>query len=463
MSSKKARNRFQKTGAILLLILIVSLASTSSLLPKKASQQVNNIVLANAEDATTLYLPLTVNGYHDPYVLYSPFSVGIAALDEIDPTTSKTLAEQQAWYDAAFPALLDALKESGATNTRVEINWSQIEPNPPAPDGTPTYSWDWYDSRFKTIANGGIQMLGSIMTSNGWAADPACSVLYPDRVDEFTRFLVDLVNHYKNPPYNIKFWEIINEPDYTWPDGATKGLGCLGYHGAEYADLLQIAYSTIKSTDPRATVIQGGVAYDSFIEYGGAFNRYFLDDVMAAGGGDFFDALNFHYFQDFHAEWERWDPNSPVRTSGALPAPTCGIVDDNQGTAYYAGGIDVIAKSSHIYNRMKTCFGVDKPIWLTETASPSNQDPLTQQEQARYVPKVYARALSFGIPSITWFALTTPNHPDGQGLLDDDFKPKPAYDAYQTMTSELMGFRYARTLYTSQYRGLLLRQAFCGS
>ena len=174
---------------------------------------------------------------------------------------------------------------------------------------------------------------------------------------------------------------------------------------------------------------------------------------MAAGGASFIDALNFHYFNDFHNDWERWDPSSPVRLSGALPAPTCGIVDDGQGTPYDAGGIDVIAKASHIKNRMQTCFGVDKPIWLTETAGPSTTDPLSQQEQARYVPKVYTRALSYGIPSITWFALTTPNHPDGQGLLDDNFNPKPAFYAYQTMTSELMGLAYARTLNVSGLEG----------
>jgi hypothetical protein len=305
-------------------------------------------------------------------------------------------------------------------------------------------------------------MLGTVMATNYWAANPSCGVLYPDRVDEFTRFLTDLVNRYKNPPYNIKFWEIINEPDYTWTDGESKGLGCWGEDGADYANMLQLASTTIKSIDPRATVIQGGVAHDWFIEYSGPFNRYFLDDVMAAGGGDYIDALNFHYFHDFEAEWIRWDPNSEDRILGWIPAPTCGIVDDGQGTPYYAGGVDVIAKASHIQNRIKTCFGVDKPIWLTETAGRSSDLPQSLDEQARYVPQVYARALSYGIPSITWFALTTPNHPDGQGLLLDDFTPKPAYYAYQTMTTELMGFKYSRTLAAANIEGYYFAKPSAG-
>jgi len=37
----------------------------------------------------------------------------------------------------------------------------------------------------------------------------------------------------------------------------------------------------------------------------GPFYRYFLDDVMKAGGADYLDVLNFHYFPDFHAEVNR--------------------------------------------------------------------------------------------------------------------------------------------------------------
>jgi hypothetical protein len=472
LSPKNTKRNLLKTGVVLLFIAILSISSNANILQQRNVLQQAQVVLAQAEGSTNLYLPITTNNFYDPYVLRSPFSVEIAALHEIVPISGKTTttngmteAELLAWYDAAFPTLLEALIASGATNTRVEIKWSQIEPNAPAGDGTPTYDWTWYDGRFKSISDSGIQMLGTVMATNSWAANPSCGVLYPDRMDEFTRFLTDLVNRYKNPPYNVKFWEIINEPDYTKTDGESKGLGCWGNDGADYAQMLQVASTTIKSIDPRATVIQGGVAHDFFTEPPvlGNFNRYFLDDVMAAGGGNYIDALNFHYFHDFEAEWIRWDPNSPDRIFGWLPAPTCGDVFDGQGDPYDAGGIDVIAKASHIQNRMKTCFGVDKPIWLTETARRSaDADPGTLDDQARYVPQVYARALSYGIPSITWFALTTPNHPDGQGLLLDDFTPKPAYYAYQTVTTELMGFKYSRALAAPNIEGYYFAKPSAG-
>jgi hypothetical protein len=186
----------------------------------------------------------------------------------------------------------------------------------------------------------------------------------------------------------------------------------------------------------------GGIAYDWFEEYGGPFYRYFSDDVMENGGGNYIDALNFHYYPDFSAEWDRWNPNSDDRQYGWIPAPTCGIVDDGVGNSYAVEGFDIVAKTTHFRNRMDTCYGVSKPVWVTEVGAhgyPDDQGSL--DNQARYVIKVYARALSAGVQNVTWFSLDQPPYDRfGQSLLNPDFSPKPAFFAYQTLTSELDGF-----------------------
>ena len=254
LSTYKTNSNLVKTGLILLFVVMLSISGSAGWLRSGSAQPESQVALAQTGTATTLYLPITVNTYYDPYYLRSPFSIEIAALHEILPTTAKTTAadamgeaELQTWYEAAFPTLLEALKASGATNTRIEIKWSYIEPNPPDASGVPAYDWSGYDSRIQTISESGIQIMGTIMPSNDWAATPACGVLNTDRVDEFSRFVTDLVNHYKVAPYNIKYWEVINEPDYTWTDGAMKGVGCWGLYGAEYADLLQVASAAIHS------------------------------------------------------------------------------------------------------------------------------------------------------------------------------------------------------------------------
>jgi hypothetical protein len=394
----------------------------------------------------TQYLPLTASDYCSDYPSVSPFSLQIAALHQVQEPEGggqslepMTQAEWLAAYDEAFPTLMEALEESGAGWSRVRIDWSLIQPDPP-PAG---YVWDpYHDPKLRLVAETGVQLIATVADAPDWAADASCAPIYTDQLDEFGQFLTDLVNHYKQPPYNIHHWELFNEPDGTYNnpevDPSESGLGCWGYDGDRYAQMAGVAYQAIKAADSTATVLMGGVAYDWFTEYGGPFYRYFPDDVMQAGGGDYLDALSFHYFPDFRGEWERWVPHGDP--------PTCGIVNDGIGTPYEAWGIDLITKSNHFRNRMSTCHGVNKPLWVTELAEHGYaNDPNSLGQQARYVIKGHACGLAAGVENITWYALTTPNDEFGQGLLYDDWTPKPAYYAYQTLTSQLDGYWYHRT------------------
>ena len=307
----------------------------------------------------------------------SPFSISIAALHQFEEGADGrrilrplTEAEWLAIYDEAFPTLMEALEESGAGWARVGINWSWIQPEPPPA----AYVWGpYHDEKLRLVAETGVQLIATVDTAPDLAADSSCSPIYcgpdcgdtADRLPEFAQFLTDLVNRYKQPPYNIKHWELINEPDSTWPDYK----GCWAddtthVDGYPYARMLATAHGAIKAADPEAIVLMGGVAHDWFTDpkYGGPFDRYFPDDVMGYGGGDYTDALNFHYFAVFHREWERWDPRSNDQRYEWIPAPSCGDLFDGEGDAYEAWGIDVIAKTTHFRNRSSTCFGVDKPV-----------------------------------------------------------------------------------------------------
>lgn len=375
----------------------------------------------------------------------SPFSISIAAIHQVKPEDESVLAAYNALSEAEkvnapFPTLLDALIASGATGTRVEVKWKQIQPSAPIAGQPVEYDWRWNDDKLGLIGSAGIQMIATIEMANEWAVDPeqpACGPVNPDHMDDFVVFLHELVTRYKEPPYNIRVWELDNEPDSTAVWGEDIGQGCWGHYGERYAEMLSYAYPAIKAADPEATVLMGGLAYDSFLEYGGNFERYFADAVMSAGGGNSYDIHNIHYFTDFREEWERWN----------LRAPTCGVLAEEQGVPYDATGIDVTAKANHFRNRMLTCHGVDKPLWFTEIAASSGREGNHDLEwQARYVPQVYTRAFSIGVGNITWYGLTTPNQTDEQGLLFEDFSPKPSFFAYRTMTTQLKDFKYARTL-----------------
>jgi len=405
-----------------------------------------NAQITNSMDGK-LYLPIIENKACSVLPIESPFSIEIAALHQISPINliDQEISDEQfyAWYNQAYPTLLSALKDSGAGWTRIVIRWFDIEPNEPV-QGVPTYSQSglqWYDDRINQITQTGVKIIAVVNSAPAWANNSlSCPAITSDHLQEYQQFLTDLVTRYSQPPYNIKTWEIFNESDNTTLARAESHT-CFGNYSSLYAQVLSNSYQTIKSVDPNATVLMSGIAYEWWTEapYNGPFYRYFPDDVVAAGGASFFDALNFHYFPDYHAEWERWNPP-------AQP-PTCSRPPEQPGLAYDSSGIDVIAKNKYFTNRMSTCYSVNKPVWLTETGEHGViTDAGSLNNQAYYVIKGYSRGLAAGIKNITWFTLAQPELSDNQSLLFADLSPKPAFNTYKTLVSQLTNYKYDRTL-----------------
>jgi hypothetical protein len=107
---------------------------------------------------------------------------------------------------------------------------------------------------------------------------------------------------------------------------------------------------------------------------------------------------------------------------------------------------------------MSTCYGLNKPVWLTESGEHGRPgDDASLAEQANYVIKVNVRALSVGIRKIVWYALTTPNDDTEMQLLYDDWTPKPAFYAYKTLTREMRGYVYDHTLNITGVEGYAFR------
>src|SRR5690606_37440919 len=101
----------------------------------------------------------------------------------------------------------------------------------------------------------------------------------------------------------VKHWELYNEPDAgSGPEG-----GGWGFNANRYAQMLQAVYPAVKAADSEAQIVFGGLAYDNFVTGPGTgiFVRDFLDKVLDAGGGDYFDVINFHYypFNNYRRNW----------------------------------------------------------------------------------------------------------------------------------------------------------------
>jgi hypothetical protein len=306
---------------------------------------------------------------------------------------------------------------------RTSLSWSHVEPS----DTTPEYfRWANYDTWFSNLYATGIRPVVTIYGNPTWAAQYGAGPIYPEHMDDFLEFVGAAVERYDGDGVDdapgspvVNHWEFYNEQDNGSVLLAEAGYGYWGHNGAGYADLLRQAWPVIKTANPDAQVLIGGIAYERFEETeGGPYVRQFLDDFLAAGGGQYIDIFNFHYYPNWA---DRWAP--------------------------YGQG--VIGKATYLRSKLAE-YGVSKPVACTEIGT--HNDPSrggNDELQSRYVVQAFVRSMAADLRIVTWFALrdiTDEGFPYLYGLLDANYVPKPAYSAYSTLTSQLSDVRFERAL-----------------
>lgn len=138
----------------------------------------------------------------------------------------------------------------------------------------------------------------------------------------YALYVYKTVSKYKD---NIKFWEIWNEPDFSFSANSVRLPGEEGswwdnnpdpceykLHAPifDYIRMLRISYEVIKSIDPDALVAVGGLGYPSFLD---AILRNTDNpdngQVTAAyplGGGAYFDVLSYHSYPHIDNSMREW-------------------------------------------------------------------------------------------------------------------------------------------------------------
>jgi hypothetical protein len=317
------------------------------------------------------------------------------------------------WGLQLYGGYLDAtvIEPLRAGWVRVPIEWGWIEPNNTIPEN---FRWPAdFDEELARLAEMDVNVILTLMGNPTWAATyPAGPI---DKVDiaELVEFMQAAVARYGVPPYNVKYWEIYNEPDNSWVSrAATGGWGYFGHQPEEYTLILRALYAPIKEVDPDARIVFGGLAYDNWSQ---GFVKDFLDKVLAGGGGAYFDVMNFHYFNYFQKVWDPY-------------------------------GVDIIGKTTYIRNRLES-FGVAKPFVCTEACKGSNPGFGTEELQARYVVQLFARSKEADLDFTVWWWLYDYSDLAMKcGLLTAEGRPMLAYYAYQTLAREMAGTEYVRAL-----------------
>lgn len=400
--------RHTVTGFIAVLLAIVILASAADM-----RLAADDAAPAAAEQTNKIFMPMTMKNRPTRWDRDSLF--GVQVYNDSRPVSR--------YYSS--------LMDSGATWLRVAVNWSAVEPTNTTPGG---FLWQYADTPLGAAerpGGSGVRVIGTIETAPTWARYDSFKPdgpLNSAGMEGFKEFVGAIVERYDGDGYQdapgspiVDYWELYNEPDRRLD--STDGRW--GQHPAEYAAMLAAAYPIIKSHNPDARVVFGGIAYDFFTDQGGPFVRSFLDEVLKAGGGNYFDIFNFHTYPAFAANW--------------LPA----------GTAN--GGSGLYEKTQHLRQKLQS-YGLNKPIIVTEAGWQSNTtpgSPGSEEIQSRYVAQLFIQSLAADLDVMIWWMLYDPGEGTGEyGLVNRDTVPyrKLSFTAYQTIINVMTGKEFARVL-----------------
>jgi len=306
--------------------------------------------------------------------------------------------------------VLTLAHQAGVRWVRIYLSWAAIEPFNTTPDH---YNWEGYDSLFANLANYGFTPVVTISSNPSWAATKPLGPIDKAPLSEFAEFVAAVVERYKS---TVKYWEFYNEPDA--PDDCWYG------QGAEYAEMLKAVYPAVHRADPEGKVVFGGLAYDWWAGCEDCFDLHFLDDVIANGGGAYFDVMNYHYYNRLG---DKWSPPNVIGKGLALQAK---LPPEMRGM----------------------------PFLITEMGEPCACEPMTppcsHEMASRFVVQGFVQGMAasdYGIKllGIMWFTMKYYPEPDVNlvwGLLDENLSPQPEYIAFQTLTQELAGASYSHRM-----------------
>lgn len=319
---------------------------------------------------------------------------------------------------ADLNARLNDMASLGLGWIRFDIQWDYVQPN-----NATTYNWAALDRVVAAAKAHHIQILAILDYTPQWARVSGC----PSGTDKclpanpllFANFAKAVVTRYS--PQGISDWEIWNEPNL-------RKTVQPGNSAAAYEKLLQESYIAIKTVDPDATVMIGGLS-PAATENGDIAPIDFLTQLYADGAEPYFDALAFHPYtyptmpSNFHP-WNGW--SQMAQTNPSLRSVMTANGDDNKKiwiTEYGAptGGPGALESSNE-----DTSFA-GSPDHVTETLQAQMiSDAITSIERVTWAGPLFI----YSYKDIGTSQSTVENF---FGVIRNNGGDKPAYQAIKNL------------------------------
>jgi len=321
----------------------------------------------------------------------------------------------------------NGLKEFAQAGTqwvrRGVLPWADVEPREGDRDWSAISS---LETDMINASSNGMNMLLVIHQTPPWAqkiANSSCGPIKDTKIASFAKFMGDVVARYSQPPYNVKYWEIWNEPDYPQIVGS-DGFGCWGdpsdayFGGGYYASVLKQVYPAIKAADFSSHVIVGGLLLDCDPNNPPAGKdctpSKYLEGIIVNGGAKYFDGVSFHTYEYYEGSMDKYS-------------------NPNWNSHWNTTGTTVKVKADFIKSVLNAHNVQGKAIYSTESAllCLSNYvscDSTFETTKADYIAMVFADTKAEGLSSNVWYSAFGWRD---SGLITRNLTPLPAYNAYQ--------------------------------
>jgi hypothetical protein len=308
----------------------------------------------------------------------------------------------------------NAIVDMGFGWVKQQVEWRNIEP------AKGVYNWADLDEVANVANAHGIRVLFSVLRSPSWAANNADSP--PRNFNDFGDFVATLAARYRGRGMAYEVW---NEQNLKreWMDYSLSAC--------QYVDLLRIAYSRIKTADPYAMVVSGGLAPTGVDVPSIAIpDRTYLGQMYACGVRGWFDALGAHpsgYNNPPDVDWWSWqDP--PTGYKGHPSFFFKATMEDYRGI--------MVANGDSGRRIWITEFG-----WAVGTPLPGYEYAAdnTEQERAAWLVKAYQMCKTWGYVGVAalWnlnFRVIAPNTEQALfGILEAGYAPTLSYQAVRDM------------------------------
>jgi hypothetical protein len=327
----------------------------------------------------------------------------------------------------AYPTLeqLQRLKRGGAGSVRIPVVWNQLQPVKNVPIG-----WGGIDAQVESASLAGMSVLPFLVGAPQWAVPlvPVPGVGHGLKASRnlpvsgaaargWSNFVGEAAARYGPagtfwaehpavPRRPIRNWQIWNEENFEYFVAKPNP--------AEYGKLVKLSFGAIRSVDPGAKIILGGL----FARPREA--QFRRKPPLAYFATDFLDQM-----------YER-TPGIKAKFQGVSLHP---YTSSFKSLIPYIEELRTVLKANH---------DAAKGLWITELGWSSKHPSLTNsfakglQGQATQLRGAFrllrSNRTKWHVQQVDWFSvddqLASCNFCDGSGLFAKGFKPKPAWYAF---------------------------------